>query len=45
VLTRDIDLNLLESGTQEKIKNEFDRLFAGSVTNHTDGSIVVSPDG
>jgi len=38
VLTRDSDMKLLESGTAEKIKEEFKRLFGGPVSNHTDES-------
>jgi tRNA U54 and U55 pseudouridine synthase Pus10 len=38
VLTRDSDLKLLESGTEEKIKEEFKRLFGKRIGNDTDES-------
>ena len=38
VLTRDSDIKLLESGTEEKIKEEFKRLFGMPGDNHTDES-------
>ena len=35
VLTWDSDIKLLESGTEEKIKDEFKRLFGARFDNHT----------
>ncbi len=37
ILTRDIDIKLLDAGTEEKIKDEFKRLFGRNLTNDYTG--------